>query len=88
MDYRMIKFFDVNNKKLTLVKMLLVALPSYAVALTTEKVFYVIPTIAMMMMVAHSVESGIMSNRNRVDEDGGLVDDATSDGLGESDGGV
>ena len=42
----------------------------------------------MMMMVAHSVESGTMSNRNRVDEDGGLVDDATSDGLGESDGGV
>ena len=82
------RLFDVRDKKLTLVRMLLVALPSYAVALATEKVFYVVPTIAMMMMIANSVESGSMSNRNRIDEDGTQVDDAASDGLGESDGSV
>jgi hypothetical protein len=29
-----------------------------------------------------------MSNRNRIDEEGTQVDDAASDGLGESDGSV
>ena len=88
MTERLSKLFDVGNKKLTLVRILLVALPSYGVALATEKVFYAVPTIAMMMMVANSVETGSTTNRNRIDEDGVPVDDASSDGLGDSDGGV
>jgi hypothetical protein len=81
------KKIDFENKKLTLIRMLIVALPSYGVALLTEKVFYVVPTIAMMMMIANSIETGSTSNRNRIDEDGISVDETSSDGLGEGDGG-
>ena len=82
------QLFDIRDKKLTLVRLLLVALPSYAVALATEKVFYVVPTIAMMMMIANSVEHGTTSNRNRVDEDSGNVDDAGGDAVTDGDVGV
>lgn len=92
-------FLRLKNKRLILAKIFIIALPTYAVAFLTQKILYVVPTIAMMMMVANSIESGNMSNRNRIDEDGsrevdsdsdasddGSVD--SSDGINEGDGGV
>ena len=78
----------IENTKLTLFRIALIAIPSYAVAFQTEKVFYVVPTIAMMMMIANSVEHGTTSNRNRVDEDSGNVDDAGGDAVTDGDVGV
>ena len=92
-------FLRLKNKRLILAKIFIIALPTYAVAFLTQKILYVVPTIAMMMMVANSIESGNMSNRNRIDEDcsrevdsdsdasdDGSVD--SSDGISEGDGGV
>ena len=78
----------IENTKLIIFRMMLIAIPSYAVAFQTEKVFYVVPTIAMMMMIANSVEHGTTSNRNRVDEDTGNVDDAGGDAVTDGDVGV
>ena len=71
-----------------LLRIAVIAIPSYAVAFYTEKVVYVVPTIAMMMMIANSVEHGTTSNRNRVDEDNGNVDDAGGDAVADGDAGV
>jgi hypothetical protein len=68
--------------------MLIIAIPSYAVAFMTEKVFYVVPTIAMMMIIANSIEQGNVTNRNRVDEDAQSVDEGLSEGINEGEGGV
>lgn len=73
------KVLNLSDQKLTFVRMVIVAIPSYAVAFMTEKVFYVVPTIAMMMIIAHSVERGNITNRNRID------DESTEEGLGLDD---
>ncbi len=78
----------LDNQKLTFVRMLIIAIPSYAVAFMTEKVFYVVPTIAMMMIIANSIEQGNVTNRNRVDEDAQSVDEGLSEGINEGEGGV
>ena len=78
----------LENTKLTIFRVALIAIPSYAVAFQTEKVFYVVPTIVMMMMIANSVEHGTTSNRNRVDEDSGNIDDAGGDAVTDGDVGV
>ena len=54
----------LKHNKLTFIKMLIVAIPSLVVAFLTEKVVYVVPTIAMMMMIASALEVGKTSGRN------------------------
>lgn len=85
-------FLRLKNKRLILAKIFIIALPTYAVAFLTQKILYVVPTIAMMMMVANSIESGNISSRNRIDEDGSRdVDsdsDASDDGSGDSSDGI
>tara|TARA_B100000989_G_scaffold261310_1_gene212289 strand:+ start:2133 stop:2408 length:276 start_codon:yes stop_codon:yes gene_type:complete len=81
-------FLKLKNKRLILAKIFIIALPTYAVAFLTQKILYVVPTIAMMMMVANSIESGNMSNRNRIDEDGSREVDSDSDGSGDSSDGI
>ena len=67
----------------------MVAIPSYTVAFYTEAIFYVVPTIAMMM-IANSAEIRTISNRSRIDENvtEEAADDAalSSDGLSEGNG--
>lgn len=67
----------------------MVAIPSYTVAFYTEAIFYVVPTIAMMM-IANSAEIRTISNRSRIDENvtEEAADDAalSSDRLSESNG--
>ena len=79
---------NLENTKLTLSRIVIIALPSYAVAFYTEKVFYVVPTIAMMMMIANSMEHGTITNRNRLDDENGNVEDANGDSVAEGDVGV
>ena len=81
----------INNKiKLILLRSFVCAIPSYTVAFLTEKVTLVVPTLAMFLLIANSIESGSVSNRNRIEEDGSSMDDSdTGDGsLGETDGGI
>ena len=75
----------LENTKLTLLRIAVIAIPSYAVAFHTEKVFYVVPTIAMMMMIANSIEHGTITNRNRLDDENGNVNDADGDSVAEGD---
>lgn len=74
----------LKHNKLTFIKMLIVATPSLSVAFLTEKVVYVVPTIAMMMMIASALEVGKTSGRNRLDEENQQldkdVDGQTTDG--------
>lgn len=58
----------LSDQKLTFVRMVIIAIPSYLVAFMTEKIFYVVPTIAMMMIIANSVERGNITNQNRIDD--------------------
>ena len=75
-----------NSLKLALMKALVVAIPSYLVAYLSEKIIFVVPTIAMAMMIANAVEMGSYSNRNRIDDDGSSVDKA-GDSFEDADGG-
>ena len=71
-------------EKLTLVRILIISIPSYAVAFMTEKIFYVVPTIAMMMIIAYSIENDNVSNRNRIDDNNTTSeDDASSENITE-----
>ncbi len=63
------------QKGLIFIKVIVVAIPSYTAALLTEKVTIVVPTIAMFMLIANSIESGLLSNRNRLDDDGAVDDE-------------
>ena len=78
----MLSSLSIDNPRLTIARLLIVALPTYAVAGFTEKIFYIVPTIAMSLMVANAVESGTTSNRNRMEDEAGVVDESDgSDGI-------
>ena len=96
---KLVKNLSIKNKKLLLAKIFVIAFPTYIIAFLTQKILYVVPTIAMMMMVANSIESGNISSRNRIDEDGSREVESDSDasdggsgdssnGISEGDGGV
>ena len=73
---------SIDNPRLTIARLLIVALPTYAVAGLTEKIFYIVPTIVMSLMVANAVESGTTSNRNRIEDEAGVADESdSSDGI-------
>jgi hypothetical protein len=72
----------IDNPRITFARVLVVALPTYAIAGLTEKMFYIVPTIAMTLMIANAIESGTTSNRNRIEDEQAIVDDSdASDGL-------
>ena len=78
----MLGSLSIDNPRLTIARLLIVALPTYAVAGFTEKIFYIVPTIAMSLMVANAVESGTTSNRNRMEDEAGVADESDgSDGI-------
>lgn len=80
--------FGLEDQRLTFLRMAIIAIPSYSVAFLTEKVFYVVPTIAMMMIIANSVERGNITSRNRIDDDGAARDETSSEGFSKGDAGV
>lgn len=76
----MFELFRSGDFRLILLRMIIIAVPCYAVAFATGKVVFVVPTIAMMMMVASAVESGQASSRNRVDGEENIeTDNAAND---------
>ena len=75
----------IKDRKLIFFKIFLIAVPSYIVAFLTEKVVFVVPTIAMMMMIANSIELGNTTNRNRIEDDSSV--DGDGDGFEEGDAG-
>lgn len=81
-----LNFIKIKDRKLILFKIILIAIPSYIIAFLTEKVTFVVPTIAMMMMIANSVEVGNITNRNRLEDETGV--DVNNEGFDEGDGGV
>ena len=78
---------NVKNIKTIVVRILIIGIPSYSVAVITEKVIYVVPTIAMMMMVANSVEIGNTSSRNRIDTEDAVIEDEAIQQSSEGSGG-
>jgi len=76
----------LEDLKLTFAKVFVIAIPSYSVAVLTEKIIYVVPTIAMMM-IANSIELGNLTNSNRVDTDDQAIDEDGSP-VADIDGGL
>tara|TARA_B100000780_G_C20950559_1_gene379195 strand:- start:354 stop:617 length:264 start_codon:yes stop_codon:yes gene_type:complete len=79
-----INFINIKDKKLIFLKVFLIAFPSYVIAFLTEKVVFVVPTIAMMMMIANSIESGNTTNRNRIDDDSSVEGDGDGFDTGDT----
>ena len=78
-----INFIGIKDRKLIFLKIFLIAVPSYVIAFLTEKVVFVVPTIAMMMMIANSIESGNTSNRNRIEDDSSVEGDGDVSDTGD-----
>lgn len=57
--------------RILLYRILIVAVPTYAIAVFTEQMVYTMPMLAITMLVATHVLDGSKSTQNRVDEDGG-----------------
>ena len=53
----------------------------------TEKVIYVVPTIAMVMMVANTVEIENSTSRNRIDAEDSVIEDEAIQQSSEGSGG-
>ena len=66
---------QIKLDRLLFAKLIIVGIPTYAVAIFTEEIFYIVPTIAMTLMIANSVEEGTLSNRNRIEEEANAVDE-------------
>ena len=77
-----------NDIKLNLVKVIIIGIPSYSVAIFSEKIVYVVPTIAMMMMIANSVEMGHTTSRNRIDSEDSLTEEEGAQQSTDSAGGI
>ena len=65
-----------NNLKLFILRFLIVSIPSFLIAFLFEKITLVVPTIAMFIIIANSIETGSNTNRNRIDDDGSKMDNA------------
>ena len=74
-----------NNLKLFSLRFLIVSIPSFLIAFLFEKITLVVPTIAMFIIIANSIETGSNTNRNRIDNDSSKMDNA-EDGTDGSDG--
>lgn len=80
--------FNLEDKKLLIAKILIIGIPSYTVAFFSEKILYVVPTIALTIMIANSIDTENSSSRNRLDDESVNDVNADSDGLGDGDGGT
>ena len=66
---------QIKPDRLLFAKLIIVGIPTYAVAIFTEEILYIVPTIAMTLMIANSVERGSLSNRNRIEEEVNSIDE-------------
>ena len=70
----------MNIKKNLINKVLVIAIPTYAVAIYTEAMVYTVPMLAITTLIATSIFEDTKNLESRVDEDGD-----TDDGEGETD---
>ena len=75
-----------NDIKLNVVKVLIIGIPSYSVAIFSEKIVYVVPTIAMM--IANSVEMRHTTSKNRMNANGSLTEEEGAQQSTDSAGGI
>jgi hypothetical protein len=62
-------FKSNENLKLIFAKVLIIAVPSFGIAFVTEKIHFIVPTIAMCLMIANSLEDEQTTFRNRLEEE-------------------
>jgi hypothetical protein len=70
----------MNIKKNLINKVLVIAIPTYAIAIYTEAMVYTVPMLAITTLIATSIFEDTKNLESRVDEDGD-----TGDGEGETD---
>ena len=76
----MFAVMNIKDKGLFFLKGSTVAVPSYLMAYLSQSITLVVPTIALCLLLANSIERGAISSRNRLD------DEALSDNEGTTDG--
>lgn len=62
-------FKSNENLKLIFAKVLIIAVPSFGIAFITEKIHFIVPTIAMCLMIANSLEDEQTTFRNRIEQE-------------------
>ena len=72
------KMFDRMHMKVALVKAVIVLVPSYVAALLTDKMVFVVPTLAAASFLAATLRFDEKQTTQRVDEDGADVDAGNS----------
>ena len=64
--------------KLLVSKVLIVGIPTYAIALMTEQMVYTMPMLAITTLIATNLSSDSQEPENRIDEDGEDGEDGES----------
>jgi len=64
----------MNIKKNLINKVLVIAIPTYAVAIYTEAMVYTVPMLAITTLIATSIFEDTKNLESRVDEDGDIDD--------------
>ena len=73
--------------KLLVSKVLIVGIPTYAIALMTEQMVYTMPMLAITTLIATNLSNDSQEPENRIDEDG-MDDSGEDDGDDGSGGGM
>ena len=79
-------FNEISPNPVFYIRAGIILLPSYLVAFLTEEIFFVVPTIALTLILANSVEIKDATNRNRIDEDGSLDSSSVKDSVDSASG--
>ena len=77
---------NIKMNKLSVARAAIMAVPTYTVALMTEQMFYVVPTIAMMLLIANAVELASPKIENRIDDNDGSLEQVEQNSLSDADG--
>jgi hypothetical protein len=64
----------MNIKKNLINKVLVIAIPTYAIAIYTEAMVYTVPMLAITTLIATSIFEDTKNLESRVDEDGDIDD--------------
>lgn len=67
-------------KKNLIKKVLIIAIPTYTIAILTDAMVYTMPMLAITTIIATSISQDDKDIENRVDEDGDSVGDDGEDG--------
>lgn len=73
------EIMDAKDKGLVFFKGSIVAIPSYLMAYLSQSITLVVPTIALCLLLANSIERGSNSSRNRLDDETSGDNEAATD---------